>query len=75
MEIWCVPRPPNEKQPDLKVCPGTSWLLDMRGAAAEATIQEGILRLGWNDSCQNYATGVGSVREIAAASLNFVRRG
>jgi hypothetical protein len=39
MEIWCEPRPPSGKQPDLMVYPDISWLLDMRGAAAEATIQ------------------------------------
>jgi hypothetical protein len=39
MEIWHVPRPPNEKQPNLMVYPDISWLLDMRGAAAEAMIQ------------------------------------
>jgi hypothetical protein len=39
MEIWRVPRPPNEKQPDLEVCLDTIWLLDMKGAVAEAMIQ------------------------------------
>jgi hypothetical protein len=39
MEIWCVLRPLNGKQLDLMVYPGISWLLDMRGAAVEATIQ------------------------------------
>jgi hypothetical protein len=38
MEVWHVPRLPNEWQPDLEVCPDTSWLLDMRGAVVEATI-------------------------------------
>jgi hypothetical protein len=38
MEVWRAPRLPNERQSDLKVCPDTSWLLDMRGVVAEATI-------------------------------------
>jgi hypothetical protein len=74
MEIWRVPRPPNGKQLDLMVYLGISWLLDMRGAAMEATIQWWIWRPGWRDSCQSYATRVGSVREIAAALLNCQRK-
>jgi hypothetical protein len=38
MEVWRAPRLPNERHPDLKVCLDTSWLLDMRGAVAEAMI-------------------------------------
>jgi hypothetical protein len=38
MEVWRTPRLPNERQPDLEVCPDTSWLLDIRGAVVEAMI-------------------------------------
>jgi hypothetical protein len=39
MEVWHIPRPPNERQPELKVCPDTNWLLDMKEAVVEAMIQ------------------------------------
>jgi hypothetical protein len=39
MEVWRVPRPPNERQPDIELYPDNSWLLDMRGAVAEVMIQ------------------------------------
>jgi hypothetical protein len=51
--------------------PDISWPLGMKEAVVEATTPSGIWRPEWIDSYLNYATGVGSVRAIVAALLNY----
>jgi hypothetical protein len=74
MEIWHEPRPLSANQPDHKVYPGTSWPLDMKEAAVEVTTPSGIWRPEWSDSGLSYAMGVGSVRAIADALLNYQQK-
>jgi hypothetical protein len=69
-----APRPLSTNQPDHMVYPDISWPLDMKEAEVEVTTPSEIWRPEWSDLGLSYATGVGSVRAIAAALLNYQQK-
>jgi hypothetical protein len=71
MELWRALKLPSTNRLDLMVCLDISWPLGMKEATLEVTTPSGIWRPEWIDSGLNYATGVGSVRAIVAALLNY----
>jgi hypothetical protein len=71
MEIWRALKLPSANQLDLRVCLDISWPPGMKEAVVEAMTLLGSWRPEWIASDQNYVTGVGSVRPIAAALLNY----
>jgi hypothetical protein len=56
------------------VYPDNSWPLDMKEAVVEVTTPSGIWRPEWSDLGLSYAMGVGSVRAIATALLNYPQK-
>jgi hypothetical protein len=71
MEIWRSLKLPNANQLDLMVCFDISLSLGMKETTVEATTPSGIWMPEWIDSDLNYAMGVGSVRAIVVALLNY----
>ena len=70
-EIWYALKLPSTNQLGLRVCLDISWPLGMKAAVVEAMTLLGSWRPEWIASDLNYATGVGSVRAIVAALLNY----
>jgi hypothetical protein len=71
MEIWRAQKLPSANQLDLMVCLDISWPLGMKEVVVEATTLSGSWRPEWTNSDRNYITGVGSMRAIVAALLNY----
>jgi hypothetical protein len=71
MEIWRAQKLPSANQLGLRVCLDISWPPGMKEAVVEATTLSGSWRQKWIASDPNYATGVGSVRAIVTALLNY----
>ena len=71
MEIWRAQKLPSANQLDLRVCLDIGWPLGMKQKVVEVTTPSGIWRPEWITSGLNYAMGVGSMRAIVAALLNY----
>jgi hypothetical protein len=71
MEIWRAQKLPNAKQLDFRVRLDISWPPCMKEAAVEAMTASGIWRPQWIALGLNYGMGVGSVRAIVTALLNY----
>jgi hypothetical protein len=71
MEIWRAQKLPSANQLGLRVCLDISWPPGMKEASVEATTLSGSWRPKWIASDPNYARGVGSMRTIVAALLNY----
>jgi hypothetical protein len=71
MEIWRALRLPSANRLDLRVCLNISWPLGMKATVVEATTLLGSWRPEWIASDRNYVTGVGSVRTIVTALLDY----
>ena len=56
MEIWHVRGKPRASPLDLLACLVISWLQDMKGAAAAATIQSETWKPKWNSFGRSYVT-------------------
>ena len=66
MEICRVRRKPRASPMDLLACLVISWLPDMKGAAAAATIQSEIWKPKWSSFGQSYVTETGCGKKMVS---------